>query len=126
MGELRGEMEGSFPRRGLFRAASDDWQVLRLADLFPPGSSSKEAPAANGAGAPRHPEGARPPILGGTGAAGGASTVPPQIRATVQRLSAQYESARQKLKGGDLAGYAAVMKQVEQTLDALQRQAAGK
>ena len=96
------------------RVAMEDTLQAALADLFPPGNVSKETPPASRPGIQTPPS------------AGGNSTVSPQIRATIQRLTAQYEGARQKLKGGDLAGYAAAMKDVEKTLDALRRQAAEK
>ncbi len=95
------------------RVAMEDTLQAALADLFPAGSPAKETPPASRSGT-------QPPP------AGGGSAVSPQIRATVQRLAAQYESARQRLKGGDLAGYAAAMKDVEKTLDTLRREAAEK
>jgi uncharacterized membrane protein (UPF0182 family) len=92
------------------RVAMEDTLPAALADLFP---SEGAPPSGNPSGA----TGTQP-----SSPSGAPSNVPPQVRATIQRLTAQYEAARQKLKGGDLAGYAAAMKEVEQSLDALKRQ----
>ena len=103
------------------RVAMEDTLAAALADLFPAGSTSPLYPPKLGDKGPGG--GASTPKSGDKGASGGASPVPPQIRATVQRLTTQYESARRKLKSGDLAGYAAEMKGVEEILDSLKRQA---
>ncbi|HLJ54671.1 MAG TPA: UPF0182 family protein [Chthonomonadaceae bacterium] len=89
--------------------AMEDTLPAALADLFPTG------------GAP-----AVPPPRSGTPVApipGGGDAVSPQIRASVLRLSDQYDAAQRKLKTGDLGGYAADMKGVEQTLQTLRKQA---
>jgi uncharacterized membrane protein (UPF0182 family) len=95
------------------RVAMEDTLPAALADLFPPGAGAP-APTAP-------PAGAQPPV-----AAGPPSAVPVDVRATVQRLAGQYDAARQRLKSGDLAGYAEAMKEVERSLDTLRRQAGAK
>ena len=52
-----------------------------------------------------------------------ASSVPPPVRALIDQAARQYDTARQKLKQEDLAGYAEQMKQLQQTLNDLRRAA---
>lgn len=52
-------------------------------------------------------------------------TVPPRLRSLIEKASGQYDTARQKLKQEDLAGYAEQMKGLQQTLNDL-RKAVGK
>lgn len=88
-----------------------------LASLFPGYNGS----AAGQTGTPSSPSGTQPPP-----ATGAASHVPPEVRALIQRAGTQYNDAQQRLKAGDFAGYGAATKQLENTLNSLQRAAGRK
>ncbi len=51
------------------------------------------------------------------------NTLPPAVRALIDRAGQQYDTARQKLKQEDLGGYAEQMKALQQTLDELRKAA---
>ncbi len=89
------------------RVAMEDTLTEALADLFPADRASPP-PTAGSTAQPSPPTGPH-------------TVVSPQVQATVRKLTTQYDTARRKLSGGDLAGYAAAMKEVEQTLDVLKR-----
>jgi len=91
------------------RVAMGDTLPEALAELFPSGGAPASEPSDKS-------DRSEKPAAHGLGPA-----VSPQIRTTVRRLTDQYEAARQKLKSGDLAGYAAGMKEVEKSLDDLKR-----
>jgi uncharacterized membrane protein (UPF0182 family) len=97
------------------RVAMEDTLPKALADLFPAESGAGPGGAGNGPPGPTAGTPAPP--------SAGPSAVPPAVRTLIQQVAAKYDAAKQKLKSGDLAGYAASMKEVEQSLDALRRQA---
>ena len=73
----------------------------------------------------RDPEPANPQMPAAPTVPGQSASVPAPVRALIDQASRQYDTARQKLKQEDLAGYAEQMKQLQQTLNDLRR-AAGK
>lgn len=83
-----------------------------LARLFPGYGSDEETPAEPGGQkpSPTTPDAPTTPV-------------PPAVRTLIERASKQYDTAQQKLKAGDFAGYGAATKELEKTLRELRRTA---
>ena len=61
-----------------------------------------------------------------TAPTGPPSSMPSAVRSLIARAAAQYDTAQQRLKAGDFAGYGAATKELERTLNELRRAAGTK
>jgi uncharacterized membrane protein (UPF0182 family) len=91
------------------RVAMADTLERALSDLFP------------GDGSPIAPDNTQPNTPAGQ--PGTVSSVPPTVRSLIERANTQYQSAQQRLKAGDFAGYGAATRELERTLNDLNRAA---
>ncbi len=96
------------------RAVMENTLEEALARLFP--GYAENAPAAKDAPANS------PPLKMG----GAPVTVPKELKSLIERVGSQYDSAQQKLKTGDFAGYGATLKELEKTILELRRMSGGK
>lgn len=91
------------------RVAMADTLPKALTELFGAGGTTRETE-----NTPTGPSPANPPP-------GAPSMVSQEVRNLIAKASVQYETARQKLKAEDWAGYGAATKELERTLNDLRR-----
>lgn len=95
------------------RAVMENTLEEALARLFP--GYIENAQNANA------PSATSPPLKTG----GTPVTVSVELKSLIERVGSQYDSAQQKLKTGDFAGYGATLKELEKTITELRRMSGG-